>query len=378
MLNHTHRLACSVLSRFRAQPQAWQRTLGIRTARLVVLSVLFVIGALPSHAALIQHLDASVTSSVVTNGSGVVTQWLDQSGAGNHATPAVGSVKYPSVSVSASGRKGLDFGATRNSLTLFSAAASDAWLNTATNTAGFCVLVAFKSDGFTADWSDLIGNSSLSAAGFGMRYSTTGSQQVYLGGGNLAISGTLAATDTVVMAFNYDAASGSWFFWNSKSNSVQTGIRTAADFSTALGVTLGSVDQGGRFFNGMVGEVKVYNAALSASAFKAERDALALKWANQTPPLSVNWRVIPDDANYPTDDVLMAAVSISDAGYANPLPANPATTDCTATFQEAIDVVSAAGGGTVFVPPGEYRFNGNLTVKNNVTLRGRWAIPSAT
>ena len=38
-----------------------------------------------SQAGLIQHLDATVAGSVVTDESGVVTQWFDQSGSGNNA-----------------------------------------------------------------------------------------------------------------------------------------------------------------------------------------------------------------------------------------------------------------------------------------------------
>jgi hypothetical protein len=45
------------------------------------------------------------------------------------------------------------------------------------------------------------------------------------------------------------------------------------------------------------------------------------------------------------------------------------TTDDTSAIQAAIDAANAAGGGTVFVPRGQYVFNG-ITPKSNVTLQG--------
>ncbi|MBE2281999.1 MAG: hypothetical protein IAE77_00910 [Prosthecobacter sp.] len=51
------------------------------------------------------------------------------------------------------------------------------------------------------------------------------------------------------------------------------------------------------------------------------------------------------------------------------------TTDDTAAFQAAIDAAHAAGGGSVFVPPGMYRLNGTLIVKLNVTLEGIFTAP---
>lgn len=50
-------------------------------------------------------------------------------------------------------------------------------------------------------------------------------------------------------------------------------------------------------------------------------------------------------------------------------------TDNSAAFAGAL--VNATGGGTVFVPPGLYRFSGNLTVPSGVTLRGSYqTVPS--
>jgi pectate lyase-like protein len=46
--------------------------------------------------------------------------------------------------------------------------------------------------------------------------------------------------------------------------------------------------------------------------------------------------------------------------------------DDTRAFQQALDAASAAGGGTVFAPRGNYLFAGHLTVPAAVTLKGIW------
>jgi hypothetical protein len=46
--------------------------------------------------------------------------------------------------------------------------------------------------------------------------------------------------------------------------------------------------------------------------------------------------------------------------------------DSTAAFQKALDAAAKAGGGIVFAPRGNYRFEGQLTVPPAVTLKGIW------
>lgn len=51
--------------------------------------------------------------------------------------------------------------------------------------------------------------------------------------------------------------------------------------------------------------------------------------------------------------------------------------DDTAAFQKAIDATQAKGGGTVFVPVGNYLIAGHLVVQRHVALRGVWQSPTA-
>lgn len=86
-------------------------------------------------------------------------------------------------------------------------------------------------------------------------------------------------------------------------------------------------------------------------------------------------RIITEKPEFPTEDIVIAAVSLTDEGITNPLPVNPAKQDCSTTFQEALDFVGNMGGGTVFVPEGFYRLDKPLLIPKSVTLRGRWRKP---
>lgn len=52
--------------------------------------------------------------------------------------------------------------------------------------------------------------------------------------------------------------------------------------------------------------------------------------------------------------------------------------DNTSAFQKALDDARKAGGGTVYVPAGEYRFAGSLTVPSGVEIRGSFDAPHHT
>ncbi|MEM7144234.1 MAG: Ig-like domain-containing protein [Verrucomicrobiota bacterium] len=223
----------------------------------------------------LQHLDASVPTSVAGN---PVTQWDDQSGNSNHAVPHVGGVSFPGAMTFESGRTGLDFGSTRNSLELFSAAGSDAWLDQSSGN-GFTVLVAFKSAANISNWNDIIGNSSAVGSGFGMRYSSNGSPQIYLGGVQINPGGEdIADGDTIVYSFRYDPGTSEMRFWESKNAGVTTDTVAPADFSTTNPVRLGTMTNGSRFLDGLVGEVLIYDRALDLVELGQLETDLVKEW----------------------------------------------------------------------------------------------------
>ena len=341
----------------------------IRLAWLVGITLL---GGLSAHAGLIQDLDGSVAASVITNGAGAVTSWIDQSGSANNASASVGSVTYPATNL-LNGLKALNFGPSRSSLQSFSSAASSAWLNQAGGTNGFCVLAAFHLRTLT-NLAEIVGNSSGNTPpGFLLRCEPGGIMRAALGGVAITKSSPAAAAgDTLIFAFNYNAVVGQFEFWDSKSQVSASAYVAATNFTQTAAVTLGSVATT-KYLDGQIGEVQVYDQALGAAAFEQAYGDLTHKWTGVTPvpTIRLDWRVVTN-TGYPTDDAVVYAVSISDPGVQALMPTNPTTGDCTAAFQAALDAVYSAGGGTVFVPAAKYRFAGNLKLKSNVILRGAW------
>lgn len=238
-----------------------------------ISAFLFLANDIFGQLALIQHLDATLEASIVTDGSDAVTEWIDQTTYNNNATISAGTVyKVQDGSLS-----WLDFGTGLNMLELFNSAESDDWLDQSSSTGGFCVILSFKTISIHSEWNDLIGNSSSISSGFGLRYSNSGSIRSYLGG-TVITGSNIEAGDAVVLAFNYNASSGLFELWDSKSKSTISGSIAKGDFSEVSAVTLGSTSNNSRYFNGYVGEVKIYNNVLSDEDFQNESMNLFLKW----------------------------------------------------------------------------------------------------
>ncbi len=228
------------------------------------------------------HLTSSDPESVQGD---PVTAWEDQSGNAYDAVAGVGTVGFPGATKFSNGNDALDFGSVRNSLNIATAADSDAWLDQ-TSGNGFAVFVAFKTESInTSNWNDLIGNTSGVASGFGLRYNQTGTMQAYLGGNSINVGADpVVAGDEVVYSLHYDPAASEYRFWNSKTQTEAVVSLAPGDFSNGAPVSLGSTDSGGRYFNGLIGEVRVYDSALSADKVQEVRDQLIDRWAPSALP----------------------------------------------------------------------------------------------
>ncbi|MBT1698129.1 discoidin domain-containing protein [Fulvivirgaceae bacterium PWU4] len=84
--------------------------------------------------------------------------------------------------------------------------------------------------------------------------------------------------------------------------------------------------------------------------------------------LAQNWRLV--DTKYPTIDNVVIAYSVADFGVTG-----DGVTDVTQQFQNALNQLGALGGGTLFVPEGQYVIKGNLMLPKGITLRGEWKKP---
>lgn len=84
---------------------------------------------------------------------------------------------------------------------------------------------------------------------------------------------------------------------------------------------------------------------------------------------------IPDiriaDTEYNTNEYIVAEYYVTDFGAEA-----DGRTDCTESFQAALNAADNLGGGTVYVPSGEYALYGSLTIPTGTVLAGDWKEPS--
>lgn len=76
------------------------------------------------------------------------------------------------------------------------------------------------------------------------------------------------------------------------------------------------------------------------------------------------------DTVYPTTDVVIADMSVTDFGAVG-----DGIADDTQAFQDALAAAGNNGGGVVFAPVGTYKLTSHLIIPTGVTLRGDWANP---
>ncbi len=235
-----------------------------------------------SAAVLYAHYDASIAGSVTLVNTNQVTAWADQSGNGFGATPAFGTVLYPSPTGL---NNGMNMGATKNTLSTLTAAQQDALLDftspggAAEANSGFSFFVVIKVNsllgGIARDV--VLSNRADITNGLLLRLQE-GPPELYLDGKLLENTVTPAVGDTLVIAANYDKATGLLELWDSKAGSTVTTTVAAGDFSEGAAITLGGTANPDQNLNGHIGEVKFYQGKLSSAEFAAERLALTAKW----------------------------------------------------------------------------------------------------
>ncbi len=267
--------------------------------------------AIPTYA----HYDASDASTVgfdAGNTSKVIT--LDDLSANNLGAEdgngtQFGDVLYPDAIQSATGLDFLDMGATNNRLrTLLPTAEQSNLLDFTPSTgaadgnSGFAFFVVARVDSILdGNVNAILGNNDNSANGSLMlRLDGTGNAPRLMIGnqdsGGAGVGSTsvtienagagIGAGDTVVIAANYDKATGDLEFWNSKAGASVTGTVPAGDFSNtaqnASALFIGGTNSAAQFIDGAIGEVKFYDRKLTTAEFAAEQTALVTKWLELT------------------------------------------------------------------------------------------------
>lgn len=94
----------------------------------------------------------------------------------------------------------------------------------------------------------------------------------------------------------------------------------------------------------------------------------ALLAANWLGGVAADWHVAA--TIYPTDDVIVTPYYAENFGIVA-----DGVTDVTGPIQDALIMIDNLGGGVLFLPAGNYKVSGNLTVPGRVTLRGDWLKP---
>ena len=163
-----------------------------------------------------------------------------------------------------------------------------------------------------------------------------GVPQVILGGTSVnagAGAAVVAAGETVVLAVNYDKATGNMEVWDSENNTSASVTKTAADFSSTQYMFLAGSENNGQGMDGMIGEVKIFQGVLTPQEFADEQTALVGKWIDTTPvitsSLSVSVPLNSPIADYQittsTDGTPNAPVSYAAANLPNGLMLDTAT-----------------------------------------------------
>ncbi len=92
------------------------------------------------------------------------------------------------------------------------------------------------------------------------------------------------------------------------------------------------------------------------------------------------WEAVTFGAEYaPYSDMLVAGYNMKEYAeqHAAELGINPSDPnfDWTPVFRSLMDGLQMAGGGTLFIPAGEYVFHGEVTIPRGVQVYGEWASP---
>jgi hypothetical protein len=198
--------------------------------------------------------DASNAGSI-TASSGAVSQWSDLSGNARHVTQGTGSLQPVTGSRTINSLNAISFND-----------ASEDDLSRAGATPSVSTVIGVIQYDITGATSMWYGYNSIAV------YQNGGAYSMYSGG---AISGGTVDTSAHIWIAVFDtAANGGGIYIDSPSAAVATGDKNGGNSAT----TLGRQGGGGNTFDGLMGEVIVYDSALSQADRTLVYDYLSAKW----------------------------------------------------------------------------------------------------
>ncbi len=265
--------------------------------------------ALARHPALCIHLDASRASTLTIGGGGAVSAWANivagpsayravlQKGAAVYVPDALG----PGLGAVDFGNPDLARGEAGTQMRLMTQAESKIFLDqTGPVAAGFTVALVVRAQSPAAeDWCNLIGNTSVvEVPGFFVRWHIVKGQPTaaaFLGGRTVRQDCAFIDT-TVVLVCCYERGTQTLSLWNSNSNETSRKTVPPGDFTVSGDTELANdVDHNlnlgafgrtkSRYFDGWIGEVRIYRQALKTEDLIALKDELVCKWNVKVPAL---------------------------------------------------------------------------------------------
>ena len=258
--------------------------------------------AMAQHPALCVHLDASRISTLTVGARDVVSAWRDISAGSSryHASLQKGTARCvpdalgPGLGAVDFGNPDLDLDKAGTQMRLMTQQESKIFLDQSPEHAsGFTVALVVRAQSRGAqNWCNIIGNTSvIHVSGFFVRWTVLDGQPTaaaFLGGQEL-LQECAVLGNTVVLVCCYDRKTENLSLWNSRSNQTSRKTVKPGDYTTWIdakstsdpdhNLYLGAFGRNKeRYFDGMIGEVRIYRQALDLIEQMSLKDELVKKW----------------------------------------------------------------------------------------------------
>ena len=233
-------------------------------------------------------LDAADTSTITASG-GDVSQWNDKSGFGNNFTQATGANQPKTGTRTINSKNVLDFDGSTDFMSCPSSTATFKFLHSSTG--GTMFVVGLIDD--TVGGGTIMGTANFSSAQIGVCVDVDGTEQT-----NTAIVRGVSGNSTA-LAFTVNTLTpGAAFYLTSKLdggnataanrikeslnagsfNGANTLSNAASTANSTANLTFGADGSGAVNYNGVFGEVIIYEGILSNDDITANKNYLAAKW----------------------------------------------------------------------------------------------------